>query len=198
VEAARAGGHEEVELLSSGENVEAALLAEVSTMGHPPRVIGVFRKRDCVVSARGTVAMLWRVSDPENVGVLARSARAFCAGLGLSTGCADPFSPKALRASMGSSVAVPLLDFGTPSGSVALVAHGGQPLDEVDLERYNTLVLGSERDGLPDEIVERCDVAATIQLPGGAESLNVAMAGTIVLYELWRRRATQTVSSPPE
>jgi RNA methyltransferase, TrmH family len=198
VEAARDGGHEEVELLVAGENVQPELLAEVSELGHPPRVIGVFRKRDRVALEPGPALMLWRVSDPVNVGVLARSARAFSARLGLSSGCADPYAPKALRASMGSSVAVPLVDFATPSGSVALVARGGRALDEVDLGAYDTFVLGSEREGLPDEVVRRCDVAATIALPGGVESLNVAMAGTIALYEASRRRATQTVSSPPE
>jgi RNA methyltransferase, TrmH family len=197
VEAARDGGHGEVDLLVAGENVEPALLAEVSTLGHPPRVIGVFRKRDWVMLERGTVLMLWRVADPANVGVLARSARAFGAGLGLSAGCADPFAPKALRASMGASVTVPLLPFDTSLGSVALVAHGGRPLHELDLDLYRTVVLGSEREGLPRNVVGRCDATATIPLSGRVESLNVAMAGTIALYESWRRRATQTVSSPP-
>jgi TrmH family RNA methyltransferase len=196
VDAAREGGHEAVELLTAGENVEPALLAEVSTLAHPPRVIGVFRKRSWEVVAGGTALMLWRVADPGNVGALARSARAFGAGLGLSEGCADPLSPKALRASMGATATVPLLDFATPSGSVALVAHGGTPLHELDL--YTTIVLGSEREGLPQDVTDRCDATATIQLPGRVESLNVAMAGTIALYEAWRRRATQTVSSPFE
>jgi RNA methyltransferase, TrmH family len=184
--------------LVAGENVEPALLADVSTLGHPPRVIGVFRKQGRMVPARGIALMLWRVADPGNVGVLARSARAFGAGVGLSEGCADPFGPKALRASMGATATVPLLDFDASDGSVALVAHGGQALPELDLEVYRTFVLGSERDGLPPEVIDRCDVTATIPLPGGVESLNVAMAGTIALYEGWRRRAIHTVSSPPE
>jgi TrmH family RNA methyltransferase len=187
VAAARAGGHEELNLLVAGETVEPALLAGVSTLGHPPRVIGVFRKRDRVPLEHGATLMLWRVADPVNVGVLARSAGAFGAGLGLSRGCADPYAPKALRASMGSSLTVPLVEFGTAPGSVALVAHGGHPFDELDLGVYTTFVLGAEREGLPDEVVERCDVAATIRTPGRAESLNVAMAGTIALYEASRR-----------
>jgi RNA methyltransferase, TrmH family len=141
--------------------------------------------------------MLWRVADPGNVGVLARSARAFSAGLGLSPGCADPFSPKALRASMGATAAVPLLEFDTPDGSVALVAHGGVPFHDLDFDVYGAFVLGSEREGLPPEVIDRCDTTATIPLTGRMESLNVAMAGTIALYEVSRRRAIQTVSSPP-
>ena len=179
-------------LLVAGDNVEPALLAAVSTLGHPPRVIGVYRKAGPVGAAHGPALMLWRVADPVNVGVLARSARAFGAGLGLSPGCADPYSPKALRASMGASVALPLLRFDVAPGSVALVAHGGRPFDELDLDPGTSFVLGSERDGLPDEVVERCEVAATIRLPGGAESLNVAMTGTIALYEAARRRSASS------
>ncbi len=185
VDAARDGGYEAVEVLVAGETVEPSLLAEVSTLAHPPRVIGVFRRRESSVAADATLA-LWRVSDPGNVGTLLRSADAFGAGVMLSEGCADPFGPKALRAAMGSTFRVSLLPFGIPPGSVALVADGGEPLEGVDLERHTTFVLGAERDGLPDDVLERCDVKATIPVTG-VESLNVAMAGTIVLYERSRQ-----------
>jgi TrmH family RNA methyltransferase len=184
VDAALAAGYETDELLVAGENVEPSLLAEVSTLAHPPRAIGIFRRRDSAGAADITLA-LWHVSDPGNLGTLLRSADAFGAGVMLSEGCADPFGPKALRAGMGSTFRVPLLDFDVPAGSVALVAHGGTPLAEVELERYSTFVLGSERAGLPDDVLERCEVRATI--PIRTESLNVAMVGTIVLYERSRR-----------
>ena len=74
-----------------------------------------------------------------------------------------------------------------PGRRVALVAHGGEPLAEVDLAPPVTLVLGAERDGLPDEVLAGCDARASIPQTGAAESLNVAMAGTIALYELARR-----------
>ena len=79
---------------------------------------------------------------------------------------------------------MPLADF-APQGAVALVAHGAPPLAELDpsLSRF---VLGSEREGLPEEVVAACAASATIPLAGPAESLNVAMAGTIALYD-WRR-----------
>jgi len=181
VDAALDAGCEAVDLLVAGENVEPALLADVSTLGHPPRVIGVFRRREASDSADTRLA-LWHVSDPGNVGALLRSADAFGAAVMLSDGCADPYGPKALRAAMGSTFRVPLLGFDLPAGSVALVAQGGQPLEEVELDRYSTFVLGSEREGLPDELLARCDVQATIST-SRVESLNVAMAGTIALYE---------------
>ena len=94
VEAAREGGHEVVELLLAGENVEPALLAEVSTLGHPPRVIGIFRKRDWVNLTLPTALMLWRVADPGNVGTLLRSADAFGARGVVITGHATAMLPR--------------------------------------------------------------------------------------------------------
>jgi len=171
-------------VLVAGDDVEPALLAEVSTLGHPPRVIALFRRREPSAAAEVSLA-LWRVSDPGNVGALLRSADAFGAGVMLSEGCADPFGPKALRAAMGSTFRVPLARFELRN-AVALVADGGEPLADVELERYSTFVLGAEREGLPAEVVAQCEARATIPVRG-VESLNVAMAGTIALYERARR-----------
>ena len=175
-----------VELLVAGENVEARLLAEVSTAAHPPRVVGVYRRDDLPpAEARPVTLALWRVADPGNVGTLIRGADAFGAAVALSEGCADPTGPKALRASAGSIWRVPLLPFESVSGRrVALVARGGEPLGQVDLGGETTFLVGAEREGLPSE-VER-DVEAWIPI-GGAESLNAAVAGAIALYE-WRRQ----------
>jgi TrmH family RNA methyltransferase len=173
--------------LSHAERVEPRLLAAVSRLGHSPRVIGVFRAGQSERPRPGLGLELWRVRDPGNVGTLARAADAFGGYLALSEGCADPFGPKALRASTGSIFRVPLGEF-SPEGCVALLSHGAPPLSELDpsLSRF---VLGSERDGLPEEVVAACAATATIPLVGRAESLNVAMAGTIALYDWvsWRR-----------
>jgi TrmH family RNA methyltransferase len=190
VEAATA---EPVELLVAGENVEPKLLAEVSTAAHPPRVIGVYRRSDLpAAEARSVVLALWRVADPGNVGGLIRTADAFGAAVTLSEGCADPTGPKALRASAGSIWRVPVLPF-EPSNTlllgkkrVALTARGGEHLGKVDLRGEVVFLLGAEREGLPAEL-ER-DVEAWIPI-GGAESLNVAVAGAIALYEWHRQNA---------
>ena len=189
VAAAAAAGIEPVELLVSGETVEPALLAEVSTLGHPPRVLGIYRRADLPQGVRDVTVALWHVSDPGNVGTLLRAADAFGAGLALSAGCADPTGPKALRASAGAIFGVPIGRFDEASSPrVALVARAGEPLPHLELTPPITFVLGAERDGLPDEVAEACELRATIPQPGEAESLNVAMAGTIALYELARRR----------
>jgi TrmH family RNA methyltransferase len=185
---------EPVDLLRAGEDVEPRLLAEVATAPHPPRVIGVYRRADLPPwEERPATIALWRLADPGNVGTLIRTADAFGAAVCLSDRCADPTSPKALRAAAGSIWRVPLGGFGQLGGlRVALVAHGGEPLPSVALTGRISLLLGAEREGLP-ATVER-DVDATIPLAGG-ESLNVAAAGAIALYELGRQ--TQTESSPP-
>ncbi len=182
-----------VEGLPGGELVESRLLAEVSTLGHPPRVIGVFRREDLPrLDTRTSPPVglaLWKVADPGNIGTLLRAADGLGpAFLALSPGCADPTGPKALRASSGSVFRVPTEAFDeAPGRRVALVAHGGNPLHELVMDRETTFVLGAEREGLPDDVVADCDEIATIPLEPGAESLNVGVAGALALYE-WRRR----------
>lgn len=187
-EAARAAGIEPVDVLIAGENVEVQLLAGVSTLPHPPRAIGVFRRSDLPVGTRETCLALWQLSDPGNVGTLIRSADAFGAAVSLSAGCADPLSQKALRASAGAIFRVPLVHWDDrPGRQIALDTRGALSLREVDLLPPVTIVLGAERAGLPDELLDTCDAVASIPMPGEAESLNVAAAGAIALYELSRR-----------
>ena len=154
VEAAAAAGIEPIERLVAGENVEPELLAAISMLPHPPRVVAVYRTAALPRGPRETTLALWRVSDPGNIGTLLRAADAFGAAVAVSEGCADPLGSKALRASAGAIFRVPLLDFDdAPGQRVALVAHGGTPLHELELAGPVTFVLGAERDGLPEEIV---------------------------------------------
>jgi TrmH family RNA methyltransferase len=127
------------------------------------------------------------------VGTLLRAADAFGAAVAISEGCADPLGSKALRASAGAIFRVPLLDFDdAPGQRVALVAHGAMPLHELELAGPTTFVLGAEREGLPKGIVADSNYVATIPTTGAAESLNVAVAGAIALYERSRRRGSPT------
>jgi RNA methyltransferase, TrmH family len=187
VEAGSAAGLEPVELLVAGVHVLPELIGEVSTLGHAPRLVGVYRSDDLPRGTRDVTLALWRVSDPGNVGTLIRAADAFGAAVALSPECADPLGPRALRATAGAIFRVPLVEWTQPSGNcIALVAHRGDPLAEVDLEPPLTFYLGAEREGLPEALVTQCH-KATIPLPGEAESLNVAAAGAIALSELSRR-----------
>jgi TrmH family RNA methyltransferase len=189
VAAAGAAGIEPIELLVAGETVEPELLAGISTLAHPARVVAVYRRADLPSERREVALALWRIGDPGNLGTLLRAADAFGAAVALSEGCADPLGSKALRASAGAIFRVPLVAWDdVPGKRVALAAHDGVPLGSVDLSGPVTFVLGAEREGLPEELVADSNYVATIPTPGPAESLNVAVAGAIALYE----RARQT------
>jgi TrmH family RNA methyltransferase len=190
------------------EDVDPGVLASVSTLGSGTRAIGVYEQR--FTQAVGPLCVcLWGVGDPGNVGTVLRGALAFGAScVALGPGCADPFSPKAVRASMGAIFAVGLARVGDvgelPGERVALVAGAGDPIsvlvgdgvlhpgagtrDAGADERVGpaiTLLVGAERDGLPDEVVGGCERVAHI--PIASESLNAAMAATVGLYEMTRR-----------
>lgn len=174
--------------LASAEAVASELMAEVSALSHPARVIAVFRHADLPRGAEGPGLALWRVADPGNLGTLLRTADALGpAFVALSPGCADPTSPKALRASAGAVFRVSTAGFEeAPRPWLALVSSGGTPLWDAEVGE-GTFVLGAEREGLPEDVLARCDARVTIPQEATAESLNVAVAGALALYE--RRRS---------
>ncbi|MFI5027696.1 MAG: TrmH family RNA methyltransferase [Solirubrobacterales bacterium] len=164
-----------------GEEVEPALLASVSALGSGTRVIAVWERPEAGV-AKPPCLYLHGVGDPGNVGTILRTADALLGGgVALGPGCADPFSPKAVRASMGSAFSLPpalVTVDQAPAPRVALVAHGGEGLGA--LVGAATLCIGAEREGLPAGVLEQCESRVTIPLRvGGAESLNVAAAAAI-------------------
>ena len=187
VQAADDAGVDPVELLRAGEDVEPDVLARVSSMAHPPRVVGIYRRESLPRGVEPVCLALWHVADPGNVGTLLRAADAFGASIALSQGCADVTGPKTLRASAGAVFRVPTARFDeVESRKVALAAHEGSRLADIGREVPVAFVLGAERDGLPEEVVAACDEVASIPISPYSESLNVAMAGTIALYELRR------------
>jgi RNA methyltransferase, TrmH family len=180
----------ELDGLEGAEEVEPDLLAELSSLAHPPRVVAVFRRADLPRDLEAPTGLaLWHVADPGNVGTLIRTADALGpAFVALSPGCADPTSPKALRASTGAVFRVPTGGFDdAPRPWIALVPRGGSALSDADLGERATFVLGAEREGLPEDVAASCDLLASIPLKDEAESLNVAAAGAIALYERIRR-----------
>jgi RNA methyltransferase, TrmH family len=190
VDAATAAGLEPELLLTAGQDVEPELLAGVSTLGSGARVIGVFPQRWSEPHGELSV-YLHGVHDPGNVGTIIRSAHALADGpIVLGPDCADPWSPKAVRASMGSVFARPpaRAAFADLDGTtIALDRGAGPPLAEVQADGPVVLCLGGEREGLPPAILEMADATAHIPLrDDGPDSLNVAMAATVALYERTR------------
>lgn len=195
VAAAAAAGWAPVHLLCAagsglaGDEVEPELLASVSGLGSGTRQLGVYESRWSAPAGPLCVA-LWGVGDPGNVGTILRSALAFGASsVVLGPGCADPFGPKAARASMGAIFDVAVARAARvdelPGERVALVGRAGDVLAG-PAEGEMTVLVGAERDGLPDDVVAACDRVAHI--PIASESLNAAMAASIALYELTRGR----------
>jgi len=200
VAAAASAGWRPVHLLVAagcglhGEEVEAELLHRVSGLGSGTRQLGVYEARWSVPTGPLCVA-LWGVADPGNVGTILRSARAFgAASVVLGPGCADPFGPKAVRASMGALFEVPVARVASVDEligeRIALVAGEGRVLAG-RAPRETTLVVGAERSGLPADVVAACDRVAHI--PIRSHSLNAAMAATVALYELTRLQAPDLV-----
>ena len=213
------------------EDVQESVMAGLSTLGSGTRAIGVYEQR--FTKPVGPLCVyLHGVGDPGNVGAVLRSALAFGAScVALGPGCADPHSPKAVRASMGAIFSVELArvsDVGElPGTRVALVADAGEPIWGVrgsvgdggvqrpqggagckrdqnvrdtlanampparaggmpsgEQRASLTLLVGAEREGLPDDVLEACERVAHI--PISSESLNAAMAATVALYEMTR------------
>ena len=186
VQAADDAGIEPVELLRAGEDVEPELLAKVSTMAHPPRVMGIYRREALPRGVEPLSLALWHVGrsrqprhDPAQPPT--RSAPRSRS----RPGCADPTGPKALRASAGAVFRVPLAGFDEPAGKrIALVSHGGPPLAELDPGVPVTLRARSGAGGPARTTSSRpATRRRRSRSRQGAESLNVAIAGAIALYE---------------
>jgi TrmH family RNA methyltransferase len=172
----------------TGTEVEPGVLASASELGSGTRALAVYDERWAAAPVGPLCVYLHEVHDPGNVGTILRSADAFgAASVAIGPGTADPFGPKTVRASMGAVFSVSLARVAgidaLPGETVALVAGRGAPLDELTLTEA-TLLIGSERDGLPDGIVNAAHHVA--QIPIANHSLNAAMAATVALYEASR------------
>ncbi|MFL5910456.1 MAG: TrmH family RNA methyltransferase [Gaiellaceae bacterium] len=190
-----------------GVEVETELLGEVSQLGSGTRALAVYEQRWADAPAGPLCVALHGIADPGNVGTILRSALAFGASsVALGPDCADPYGPKAVRASMGALFAVPLarasgtgagLVAGLPGTTVALDAHGGEPLATALAQADGplTLVVGAERAGLPEDVLAACE--RTARIPIHSESLNAAMAATVALYEVVRGAVVAEHRMPP-
>ncbi len=143
-----------------------------------------------------------RIGDPSNLGAVLRTAEAAGTdGVIISKGSADPFSPRALRAAMGSSLRVPIWEKAGPAEcfewakkkSLCVIAadvSGTKSYAELDWARPSLAVFGSEGHGLDKEVLKQADEIVTIPMLNGVESLNLAVAVGIVLFEGLRQRGS--------
>jgi TrmH family RNA methyltransferase len=149
------------------------------------------------------IVIMHRINNPVNVGAILRTAEAAGATGAIATqNTADPFSPKALRGAMGSAFRLPVW-FGPTydeaiswcsrhhAQTVCADVHARTSYDEVDWRRRSALILGPESSGLAAEEVNAATTAVRIPMRGAAESLNVAVASGVLLYEASRQRRTR-------
>ncbi|MHB8858767.1 MAG: TrmH family RNA methyltransferase [Thermoleophilia bacterium] len=195
------------------------VMAKLSALGSGSRVISVFEMLDLkfpagsasvpaaagapdlAAKAAGPLLYLSAVGDPGNVGTLLRSGAALgAAAVALGPQTADPYSPKSLRATMGAIFQIPIYLTVNPeavaawadasgAGVVCADAHAGEPVWKAPLEGAFVLVLGSEREGIPHRLQQAATATVSIPQTGDTESINVAMAGTAILYEAMRQRS---------
>jgi TrmH family RNA methyltransferase len=173
--------------------LSAAVFDAIADAETPPGIAAEIPLPD--LKRDGSVVFLEGVQDAGNVGAIIRSAAAFgVAGVTLDRQCADPWSPKVLRAAMGGHFAVGIRqvdDLGTAIAgfggrTVCTVVKGGRPLRDVQLTSRTGWIFGAEGAGLSAEIASQADERVTIPMAGG-ESLNVAAAAAICLYEAFCR-----------
>jgi TrmH family RNA methyltransferase len=186
-------------------HVTRAVMDALSPVRSPTGVVAIARRPahnpDAVLEpAPALVPVGLGIQDPGNVGALIRSAAASGAtGVVFDTDSADPWGWKALRASMGSGFRLPvarvqdvpaLVEAWRTRGikAVAAVPREGTPMYTIDFARPTALLLGGEGSGLPDGLAARADGRVTIPMTGRIESLNVAAAAAVLLYEARRQR----------
>jgi TrmH family RNA methyltransferase len=174
------------------ESVFASIVDAETPQGIAAEIsIPVAKSRD------GDVVFLEGVQDPGNVGTIMRSAAAFGAvSVVLDRGCADAWSPKTLRSGMGAHFALQVTTVGSLADElqrfagriVCAVPRGGIRLDRADLSGPIGWLFGSEGQGVSPEAIRHSDLKVTIPISDGVESLNVAAAAAICLYDAARRR----------
>jgi TrmH family RNA methyltransferase len=183
--------------------LEPGVMERVADTVTPPSVLAIAPFVDVTIDALATatlVVVCVDVRDPGNLGTVLRSAEAAGAGgVVCCDGSVDLYNPKVVRASAGSIFYVPVVAGGEPVevlerlGAAGLqrlgaLAHGGDPVDDIDLRVPLALVLGNEAHGLPDEANARLDRHVTIPMAGRSESLNVGMAAAVLCFETARQR----------
>jgi TrmH family RNA methyltransferase len=157
-------------------------------------------------SSPALIVLLAGIQDPGNLGTILRSAEAFAAtGVVCLPGTVSPWNSKAMRGSAGSIFRLPLI-WAKPDHcfealrtagiqTLAAMAHEAQPLGGHDLTKPLALLIGAEGSGLPPELAAQCDARITIPCPGPVESLNAAVAASVLLYEASRQRASAHASN---
>jgi TrmH family RNA methyltransferase len=174
--------------------VDDPVLRRMATTERPQSPVAVAAAPGGALPPDGHLLVSWGMGDPGNVGTLIRTAAAFGLGSAAGPGTADPWSPKVLRAGAGAQLRTPpgrveTLEALRATGRriAAAVPRGGEVPASLGSEPGAAdwaVLVGDEASGLPEDVIDRSDLRVSIPMPGGGESLNAAVAGAVIAYEL--------------
>lgn len=165
---------------------------------HTQGVFAVCRipEHNVKILSSGRYLVLCQLQDPGNMGMILRTCDALGVDAVLMTNCCDLYSPKVIRATMGSVFRVPVLDVPSPEmlldilnqqqicSYASVPSVSATPLTDCQFSSGCAVWIGNEGNGLPESVISACQHAVTIPMKGGAESLNAAMAAGILLWEM--------------
>jgi TrmH family RNA methyltransferase len=173
--------------------VTQPVLDRLAPTQHPRGPVAVLSIPDSVPIKDRHAVVLWGVGDPGNAGTLIRTAAAFGFGVIFGPGAVDPWNPKVLRSAAGAHFATPIelglsgLDALRTRGFLTVATVVGGAVGPSQLPRTDRLaiVIGDEARGLPGALVAACDLKVTIPMQVGVESLNAAVAGAVLMHEVY-------------
>lgn len=203
------GGEELFNKINTGIHkviyISDELFYEVSDTEKPQGILAVveydLKTIDDIISEKDNfLILLDRVQDPGNMGTIIRTADAFGSnGIIVTEGCVDIFNPKTIRSTMGSIFHIPLLYYKSANEAIRDLRDKGitvitTSLDakeycfNVDFKKDFALIIGNEASGVSNEVIDDSDLLIKIPMPGDAESLNAAIASSVIMYEVLRQR----------
>jgi len=184
--------------------VSDKLFKEISDTEKPQGILAVVNFNlqgiDNILKEENFLVLLDRVQDPGNMGTIIRTADAFGSnGVIVTEGCVDVFNPKTIRSTMGSIFHVPLLYYKSSSEAIKdLKSRGIKVITtslnaekycfDVDYKKSFALIIGNEASGVSEEVLADSDLLIKIPMLGKAESLNAAVASSVIMYEVLRQR----------
>jgi len=181
------------------------LMYAISANKTPQPVLAVVKKNEydedtLLNHASGLIVIAYQLQDPGNLGTIIRTAEAVgAAGVIVTANTVDPYNAKTIRASMGSILRLPIIQIRDSAAfiqvckqrgyqTIAAVLRGEKSLFDADLKKPTVLMLGQEGSGLPQNIMPLVDLQVHIPMSEAIESLNVATAAAVLLYEVMRQR----------
>ncbi|SCG82641.1 putative tRNA/rRNA methyltransferase ysgA [Proteiniborus sp. DW1] len=184
------------------------LFKEISDTEKPQGILAVveydLKTIDNILKEKDNfIILLDRLQDPGNMGTIIRTADAFGSnGVIVTEGCVDVFNPKTIRSTMGSIFHIPILYYKSSNEAIRDLKDKGirvvtTSLDakefcfDVDFIRDFALIIGNEASGVSEEVIADSDLLIKIPMPGNAESLNAAIASSVIMYEALRQRQSR-------